>query len=890
MDLPAGIVTFLFTDIEGSTKLWEDHTEVMAQAQARHVEIIEGCVGRHNGFLIQSRGEGDSTFSVFAGASDAVAAACALQRALHAEPWPVEARIRVRAALHAGSAVPDRDNYHAPDVNRCARLRAIGHGGQTLLSRAVFLLAGEALPEGAGLRDLGLHRLKDLQRPEQVYQLLHRDLPAAFPSLLSLNARQTNIPLQLTSFVGRSEEITEVKRRLRDTRLLTLTGFGGCGKTRLALQVAAESLEEYPDGVWLVELAALSDPALVAQTVAAALGMSEQPGVPLERTLVEDLKPKRLLLVLDNCEHLIKECTALVRMFLQSCPGLKVLATSREVLDLPGGGVWNVPPLPPPPSEEALALESDYVAAIMASDSVRLFAERAALHSPGFSVTPSNAPAVALVCRQLDGIPLAIELAAARVRVLAVEQIAKRLGDMFKVLTGGGQTLLPRQRTLRAMIDWSHDLLTQPERVLLRRLSVFAGGWTLEAAEAVGPGDGAGGDGVGEWDVLDLLTRLIDKSLVIFEERPGQGRYRMLEPVRQYAAERLAGAGEAESVGGRHLAYVRGLVEGLEARLCVGVDQVWWFQQLEPEQDNVRAALEWCRADGRSAEPGLCLASAYTHVWYMLGHFTEGVTWLEALLAKGDAASPSARGKAYSAVGYLSFFLDAQDRVKAHAYMERSVTLLRAADDRWNLAVTLNLMANVNLYAGRFGEVGAAAEEALALAREQDNPLHIAFSIFLLGFLAFLGSDWARAEELLEESTRIWRGIGNLHFFANALIRLGDVKQRQGRYAEARAHYIESLESARGLDILITIVRAFQGLAQVMLAQGAAGRAARLLGALDALKAARHVSMPPFDMEILSKTAAAVRAAAGDESFQSAWDGGATLSLEQALAFAAEEI
>ena len=888
MELPSGIVTFLFTDVEGSTKLWEDHTRLMEQSQARHVQIIEGCVERHSGVLIQSRGEGDSTFSVFTAATDAVAAACALQRALHAEPWPPEVPIRVRAALHAGAATPERDDYHAPDVNRCARLRAIGHGGQTLLSRSVYLLACEALPEGAGLHDLGLHRLKDLQRPEQVYQLLHRDLPAAFPPLLSLNARRTNLPLQLTSFVGRSDEIAAIKQRLPGTRLLTLTGFGGCGKTRLALQVAAESLEEHPDGVWLVELAALSDPALVVQTVASVLGMSEQPGIPLQQTLIDNLKSKKLLLILDNCEHLIEECGAITGLFLRSCSDLKILATSREVLNLPGERIWNIPPMPPPPDEEALRQEADYVAAVMESDAAQLFVERATLHSPEFRVSRSNALAVAQICRQLDGIPLAIELAAARVRVLAVEQIAKRLSDMFQMLTGGGQTLLPRQRTLRALIDWSYDLLTEMERVLIRRLSVFAGGWTLDAAEAICRGDSALGGSIGQWDVLDLLTRLIDKSLVIFEERPGQGRYRMLEPVRQYAGERLAEVGEAQVMRECHLLYVVTMVEGLEARLCVGVDQVWWFHQLEPEQDNVRAALDWCRADGHSAEPGLRLASAYTVVWYMLGHFTEGVTWMESLLAKGGEVSPSARGKALCAVGYLSFFLDEQGRAKSHAYMQQSVTTLREADDRWNLAVTLNLMGNISLYDGKFSEVKAAAEEGLLLARQQDNPLHVAFSIFLLGFLASLNADWERAEELLEESTRIWRGIGNLHFFANALIRLGDVKQRQGRYEEARTHYIESLESAHGMGIIITILRAFQGLAQVMAAQGAAERSAQLLSATDTLKAALHISMPPFDIEIFSRTTASVRAALGEGAFQGAWDQGTRMSLEEAIAFSME--
>jgi class 3 adenylate cyclase len=444
---PTGTVTFLFTDVEGSTRHWEEHPAAMRAALARHDALIEAEVAGHEGTVVRPRGEGDSRFAVFARASDAVAAAAALQRALSAEPWPPEAVLRVRMALHTGEADLREGDYYGSAVNRCARLRAIAHGGQTLLSAATAALVWDSVPSGASLRDLGEHRLADLQRPEHVFQLDAGALPAEFPPVRSLEASPNNLPVQLTSFIGREEEIAEVTRLVRaapsGARLLTLTGAGGAGKTRLAVQVAAGVVEDAPDGVWYVELAPLADPALLPQAVASTCGVRETPGRSLLASLCEVWQPRHVLLILDNCEHLLDACAALADTLLRHCPHLSILATSREPLGIGGETTWRVPSLAPPPQgaqpREAL---TRYAA-------VQLFVERAVAVRPDFAVTEANAPVLAQICARLDGIPLAIELAAARMRGLAVEQVAARLDQRFRLLTGGSRTALPRQQTLR---------------------------------------------------------------------------------------------------------------------------------------------------------------------------------------------------------------------------------------------------------------------------------------------------------------------------------------------------------------------------------------------------------------------------------------------------------
>jgi predicted ATPase/class 3 adenylate cyclase len=495
--LPTGTVTFLFTDIEGSTRLLQRLGERYAEVLATHHGLLRTAIQEGQGQVVDT--QGDAVFAVFPRARDALLAAIATQRAVQAHPWPDGTVPKVRIGLHTGEPVTGETGYVGMDVHRAARIAAAGHGGQILVSDVTHNVVARDLPEGVSRRDLGEHRLRDLAHPLRIFQVLATDLPTDFSPLQSLDAHPHNLPIQLTSFIGRVREIAEVKRLLGTARLVTLTGSGGAGKTRLALQVAADVVEDYPDGVWLAEFAPIADPALVPKTVASTLNVSEQPGRDMTDTLVEALRPKSLLLMLDNCEHILAACRDLAAALLRTCPHVRILATSREGLGLPGEMVWRVPSLSVPEDIRHLPRPEE----LLLYDAVRLFVDRAVTTTPGFTVTSENAPAVAHVCRRLDGIPLAIELAAARVKVLAVEQIAVRLDNRFRLLTRGSRTVLPRHQTLQAAIDWSYELLSDRERAVLCRLSVFAGGWTLEAAEAV-----CTGGGIEASDVLDLLTQL----------------------------------------------------------------------------------------------------------------------------------------------------------------------------------------------------------------------------------------------------------------------------------------------------------------------------------------------------------------------------------------------
>jgi len=554
--LPTGTITFVFTDIVDSTRLWEEQPDQMKRAHARHTELIVACVRRHGGVVVRERGEGDSTFSVFSVATDALAAVCAVQRAFVTEAWPAEAVIRIRAALHVGTANVRDDDYNSSDVNRCARLRAIAHGGQTVLSQTVYDLTRDGLPDAVTLKDMGPHRLKSLKRPEQVYQLLHPDLPAEFPPLVSLDKPEppNNLPRQLTSFIGRQKEMDELSRLLLTTCMLTITGTGGCGKTRLALQFASGLIEEYSAGVWLVELASLRDSVRVPQLLATAMGVREELHGSLLDSLTSFLNERTslanapTLLILDNCEHLLDACAALVALLLRGCPGLKIVATTREILNTPGELVWHTPSLLSLNLEKESPVNRDIAAICLEYDAIHLFVERCMFHRPAFNLNSQNLAGVAEICQRLDGIPLAIELAAARIHSMTVQQIASRLDDRFRLLTGGIRTSLPRQQTLRATMDWSYDLLSAAEQLLLCRISVFVGGWTFEATEAQ-----CTNAELENSEVLDILGRLVQKSLVRYSENGEVARYSLLETVRQYARERLEHIGQAEQARNRHM-------------------------------------------------------------------------------------------------------------------------------------------------------------------------------------------------------------------------------------------------------------------------------------------------------------------------------------------------
>src|SRR5581483_10883580 len=521
---PTGTITFLFTDIEGSSQLWERHPEAMRLALAKHDTILREACETRGGFVFKTIG--DAFCVAFDTAHTAFIAALEAQRLLNGESWDQTGPLKVRMALHTGPAEHRDRDYFGPALNRVSRLLAAAHGGQTLLSLPTEELVRDQLPDGVRLRDLGERRLRDLTRPERIYQLVADDLPSEFPSLRSLESVPNNLPAQLTTFVGREREMAEVKRLLNATHLLTLTGAGGTGKTRLSLQVAADVLEQFPDGVWLVEFATIDDPALVPELVAAALNVRQEPDQSLVITLTNFLRAKNVLLILDNCEHVVTACARLAETLLRASSNLRILASSREPLAIAGETAWPLPALSLPEEYwRNIRGGDDAIERLAQFESVRLFIDRARAARPAFILTNENVITVAQICSRLDGIPLAIELAAARVKVLSLSQIAERLDDRFRLLTSGSRTALPRQQTLRALIDWSYDLLSESERKLLQRLSVFARGRTLEAIEAV-----CSGEGIEDFEIVDLLTQLVDKSLVSVEKSPGkEARYYITE-------------------------------------------------------------------------------------------------------------------------------------------------------------------------------------------------------------------------------------------------------------------------------------------------------------------------------------------------------------------------
>jgi non-specific serine/threonine protein kinase len=607
-----------------------------------------------------------------------------------------------------------------------------------------------------------------------------------------------NLPAPVSRFIGRKEAMAAVTQLLSTARLLTLTGSGGCGKTRLALQVAADRVEAYADGVWLVELAALSDPGLVPQAVASALGVREEPGRPLLAALTDSLRFRSLLLVLGNCEHLLLACAQLAESLLRACPNLRILATSREGLGMAGEQTYRVPSLSLPDIRNLPPLEQ-----LHEFEAVQLFADRARLSQPGFVVTPANASAVAQVCERLDGIPLAIELAAARVKALPVEKLNQRLDDMFRLLTAGSRTAPPRHQTLRALIDWSHNLLSEPERALLRRLSVFAGGWTLEAAEAV-----CAGQETEERQVLNLLTRLVETSLVLYEEREDGGRYRLLETVRQYGREHLEEAAEAVAVRGRHRDWFLELAEQGEPEL-VGAHQAQWLDRLEREHDNLRAALAWSEAEG-PVEAGLRLGGALREFWYARGYWTEGREYLEGLLAlPGAKARTVGRAKALAALGFL--VQEQGEREKARTLFEESLEICRERGDRLDAAYSLGMLGNLARGRGEYEAARALLEESRAIHREECYKRGIAWSLHLLGGLAQTQGEYDAARVLYEESLVIHREADVRGGIAWSLGALGNVARIQGEYGTARALLEECLLICQELDynqgILWSLIR-----------------------------------------------------------------------------------
>ncbi|MGC4042407.1 MAG: tetratricopeptide repeat protein [Armatimonas sp.] len=706
------MVTFLFTDIEGSTRLWEAHPEAMRVALQRHDLLLRQAIEGNGGTVFKTMG--DAFCAAFPTAQAGLIAARHIQKSLETEGWPEPiTMLRVRMALHSGIAEHRDGDYFGPPLNRVARLLSAGHGGQTLLSQATLELLGES-PD---FIELGLHRLKDLPEPERVWQL-----PGEFPPLHSLPLYPHNLPVQRTTFIGREQETGALLELLAGTHLLTLTGSGGCGKTRLAQQVAISALERFPDGVWQVELAALTDLERLPRAIASVLEIKEEPGRTPTESLLAFLKTRRLLLLLDNCEHLIESVAMLAEELLSGCPQLTILATSREGLGLPGERNYRIPPLslPRPPFTAVRATD------IATFESVRLLLDRIEVHRPEFSLTDSSAPKVAQLCARLDGIPLAIELAAARSRSLTVEEINTRLDDRFRLLTGGSRAALPRQQTLRALIDWSYDLLIQQEKDLLCRLSVFSGGWTLEAAESV-----CQSELNEDWEILDHLTSLTDKSLVIVEPIEGRMRYRFLETVRQYALDRLLESGQSEFVRDRHRDYYHAFLTLLEEawnKKSPEGEQPWW-QQIAAEYENLWAALEWKRD-----ETALEIAIILRRYWVLRGYLREGQAQLESLLTTGEERfSAKLRAKGRLGLGALLRFQG--NYPKAYTCLTEALTLLEELDEPALTASTLSQLGIVRQYQGDFVKAQEFYEKAIVLGEEIKDFLEVANTSNSLGLL-----------------------------------------------------------------------------------------------------------------------------------------------------------
>ncbi len=877
-DLPTGTVTFLFTDIEGSTKLWEERPDAMRAVLAQHDTLLRSCIESYGGHVFKTIG--DAFCAVFGEPAGAVMAAIAAQQWLSALSLPSDgggAPLKVRMALHSGVAEERDGDYFGPPLNRVARLLAIGHGGQVLLSLASSELVRDDLTSGGSLQALGEHRLKDLGRPETVFQLLHPELVAEFPPLRSLESMPNNLPQQVTSFVGRDKELAEIKSLLEKTRLLTLTGSGGTGKTRLSLQVAAEMLDGSGDGVWLVELASLTDPGLVPSTVAGALGLREEPGKPILQTLTEYLKGKRLLLLLDNCEHLLDACAKLADAVLRQCPQVVILASSREGLGIAGELTYRVPSLSLPEPKVRQTAES-----LTHYEAVHLFIERAQFHQPAFTVTNQNAPALASICHRLDGIPLAIELAAARVRNMSVEDINGRLDQRFRLLTGGSRTALPRQQTLRSLIDWSYDLLNESEKALLSRLSVFSGGWTLETAEQICPGAP-----VADWEVLDLHGSLADKSLLAIDPAGTTFRYRLLETVRQYSRDRLLESGGGEQWRDRHLAYYLALAEEAGPKLQ-GAEQTAWFERLEAEHDNLRTALEWSGHDPGSAEAGLRLVAAVWRFWYVRGHLSEGRERLAQALEAGGSDSSTARAKALNGAGGLAWTQG--DYAVARRLFEESLAVFRDLGDRWGMAGPLNNMGLVALEQGDYSVARGVFGESLAILRELRDQRGMALALGNLGIVTMEQGDYAGARGLQEESLSICRELGDRRGIAVALNNLGLVAWSQGDYVAARGLDEESLLLFRELGERRGIAYTLEALAALAAAEGTPRRAARLWGAAEQLREEIGSALPPNNLKEREQQVAASRAALADDiAFDAAWEEGRALTLDQAMDLALEQ-
>ncbi|MGH2677108.1 MAG: tetratricopeptide repeat protein [Actinomycetota bacterium] len=872
-DLPTGTVTFLFTDIEGSTRLLDRLGPGYPEVLETHQRLLRDAFGRRGGIEITT--EGDSFFVVFASAPEAVAAAVEAQRAVGEHQWHRGAAVRVRMGVHTGEGVRGADNYVGVDVHRAARIAGAGHGGQIVTSAATAALVANA--EGVALRDLGEHRLKDLPQPEHLFQVVAEGLETEFPPLRSMDARPNNLPLQLTSFVGRSREIDEVERLIDRTRLLTLTGPGGTGKSRLSIQVASKLLPRFEDGAFFVPLAPITDPGMVVLAVAQALGLRETSDRPPIEGVIEYLRDKELLLLLDNFEQVL-DAAPEVGQLLSATERVWVMATSREPLGLHGEAEYPVPPLGLPDPEHLPALDR-----LSQFEGVALFIERAEAVKPGFAVTNENAPAIAEICARLDGLPLAIELAAARVKILDPQAMLARLEHALTFLTHGARDVPARQQTLRDAIAWSFDLLDEEERRLFGRLAVFVGGFALEAVDAVAnPGGELG------VDTLDVVASLANKSLLRqMEGEPGEPGFFMLETIREYASERLAGDPAAEEVRRRHAAFYLDLAERAAPELT-GPDQVHWLDMLATRHDNLRAALAWAVERGE-AETALRLGAALWRFWQMRWNLREGLDRIgEALDLPGATDHPEARVAALEGAGGLAYWMGDDS---AGPLYEESLRIRRELGDRRGIAEAAYNLSFVGVFLRRQQE-GAIErsmellEESLAIFQELGDERGLAKTLWGIGDALYEAGRLAEAESYLRRAAEMHRRLGDRFGLAWDLFVQAMSVQKRGRLPEVRPLFEESLAILGEAKDMSGIPLVLGGMASLAADQGEGERAVLLAGAAAGLEATYGGGLTRINEEVERWEDRRRELVPDEAQYERLWAQGRAMTVEEAVATA----
>jgi predicted ATPase/class 3 adenylate cyclase len=927
-----GLSTFLITDIEGSTRLWEEHGAAMGAALALHDRLLREAIEGARGTVIKTTGDG--MIAVFDDPAAALGAALSAQRAFRDAAWGEIGPLKVRMALHAGTAESRDGDYFGPALNRSARILAIGHGGQVICSAVAALLARDRLPAEVELRDLGSHRLRDLDRPEQVFQVEVPDLPHDFPPLRSLSTRRSNLPLQLTSFVGREKEVAEVEALLGRHRLVTLIGVGGTGKTRLMLEAAGHVADRFPDGAWLAELAAITDPSQIPSEVARALGAPEVPGVPTMAIVTSFLADKDVLLLLDNAEHLVDGVAAVAERLLAAAPRLRILTTSREALTVPGEAVLQLLSLSCPAigtigfggfEEGPVDL-----GAAGGTEAVRLFVERAAAVDPGFTLGQGNVAAISEICRRLDGIPLAIELAAARVSAMSPDDIAKRLGDRFRLLAGGRRTAVPRQQTLHALIDWSWDLLTEDDRRLLRRLSVFVGGWTAAIAVSVVGGDGRPLD---EVELVDGLTRLVDRSLVQVD-RGTTTRYRMLETIRQYAREKLIAAEEVDEVADRHFAAFSRLAADSRDPLH-GPQMVDWLDRLDSDQENLIAALEW----GLEASPWEAVRMAASLLGYWASRvmsqdndarIVAAIEIARRTVLGSDVVSAADQALIARLLGEAArlWAMSGREHI-ALAWANEALALAEASGDPTARIFAGGGMAVATVFSGQAGEGGATVrpyfEQAGELGEETGQWWLVAMALSFAGASlgAFTpdggldsirrgaeaaqrsGSPYAIGSVAMAQGRALGRmgqtdgAVASFGVAIERFMELGDERfvlasksdlahalRRGGRLDDAIALYQETILGWVHLGHRGAVAHQLESIAYLEIERGNHDRAARLLGAAAAMREAANAAMAFDEEPEFEAYRRRLRDAMTATAFDLATAAGRTLSLKDAVALA----